>query len=272
MSLKSILAVTSGEQDDAALLRAAASLAVRMVAHVNVIPAFADPAADYVAYGASLRPAGPAAGRIADSERAAQERLEVLAREIAAETRASIHVEKRALQPAVALAFAAVLADVVLFSAGAARSPTLGPLFAETLLSTRAPVMLVRGGGPRGGPAAIAWDGSAQAGHAVRAALPLLQTASGVLILRNIDDVDAEDDAGERLRAYLAAHGITNVAARHVHGESVAASVLAAAQADKCDLLVAGAYGRPRFFEMVLGGATRAFAHAAQGPSVLLAH
>ncbi|HRK65213.1 MAG TPA: hypothetical protein PLN53_12525, partial [Terricaulis sp.] len=94
------------------------------------------------------------------------------------------------------------------------------------------------------------------------------------LIVRNVDDAGAADAAGdpERLRTYLAAHGVSDIAVRNVRGERVAASLLAAAQADSCALLIAGAYGRPRFYEMVLGGATRAFVIAAEGPSLLLAH
>jgi hypothetical protein len=36
--------------------------------------------------------------------------------------------------------------------------------------------------------------------------------------------------------------------------------------------LVAGAYGRPRLFEIILGGTTRSLTHAPEGPSLLLAH
>lgn len=274
MSLKSILVAASGEGDDAQVIAAAAALAARVGGYVQVTPAFADPAADYVAYGAALAASGSAAARIAQSEHAAQERVEAIARDAAARERVTIEVSQRALQPPVALARAAVLADVVMFAAAAAQSQTLAPLFAETLLATRAPVLLTRAATVLSGPAAIAWDGSAQAGRAVRAALPLLALAPGVLIVRNVDDAGAADAAGdpERLRTYLAAHGVSDIAVRNVRGERVAASLLAAAQADNCALLIAGAYGRPRFYEMVLGGATRAFVNAAEGPSLLLAH
>lgn len=274
MSLKSILVAASGDNDDAQLIDAAAALAARMGGYVQVTPAFADPAADYVAYGAALAASGAAATRIAQTEHAAQERIEAIARDAATRQRVTIEVSKRALQPPIALARAAVLADVVMFTAAAAQSQMLASLFAETLLATRAPVLLTRGEAVLNGPAAIAWDGSAQAGRAVRAALPLLAQAPGVLIVRNVDDAGAAEDAGdpERLRTYLAAHGVSDIAVRNVRGERVAASLLSAAQADKCALLIAGAYGRPRFYEMVLGGATRAFVSAVEGPSLLLAH
>jgi nucleotide-binding universal stress UspA family protein len=274
MTVKSIVAVASGEADDAVVLSAAGKIATRFGAHINVIPAFADPAADLVYYGATLHAIGDAGARIAASERASQERVESLARDVAAAKNVTITVEKRALQPAVALAPAAILADLVVFGAGAAQSPLLGALFAETLLSIRAPVLLVKGLAAGGGPVAIAWDGSAQAGRAVRAALPLIQAASGVLIVRNVDDETITAPAAdvEALRAYLGRHGVANIAEREVRGARIAESLLAAAKADKCELLIAGGYGRPRLFEMVLGGTTQALVRAAGEPNLLLSH
>ncbi|ANP45866.1 universal stress protein [Candidatus Viadribacter manganicus] len=273
MTLKSIIVVACGEDSDVDVVGAAGKLGARFGAQVLVTPAFPDPAADLVYYGAALQTVGDASERIIASERVAQERLEALGRDVAAREGVAVTVEKRALLPAVALAPAAVLADLVLF-AGAAVQSTLGALFAETLLSTRAPVMLIKGAAVAGGPVAIAWDGSGQAARAVRAALPLLQAASGVLILRNVDDETAEAEASssEKLRAYLGLHGVTNIALREVRGARVAESLLSAARADKCELLVAGAYGRPRLFEMVLGGTTRALVHGAGAPNLLFSH
>lgn len=273
MTLKSIVVVANGGESDADGIGAAGKLAARFGAHVSVTPAFPDPAADLVYYGAALQTVGDASDRITDSERAAQERLEALGRDIASQEKVAVTVDKRALLPAAALAPAAILADLVLF-AGAAVQANLGALFAETLLSTRAPVMLIKDAPIGAGPIAIAWDGSGQAARAVRAALPLLVAASGVLILRNVDDESAEAEASssEKLRAYLTLHGATNIALREVRGGRVADSLLAAARADKCELLVAGAYGRPRLFEMVLGGTTRALVQEAGAPNLLFSH
>lgn len=273
MTLKSIVVVANGGESDADAIGAAGKLAARFGAHVSVTPAFPDPAADLVYYGAALQTVGDASDRITDSERAAQERLEALGRDIASQEKVAVTVDKRALLPAAALAPAAILADLVLF-AGAAVQANLGALFAETLLSTRAPVMLIKDAPIGAGPIAIAWDGSGQAARAVRAALPLLVAASGVLILRNVDDESAEAEASssEKLRAYLTLHGATNIALREVRGGRVADSLLAAARADKCELLVAGAYGRPRLFEMVLGGTTRALVQEAGAPNLLFSH
>jgi len=273
MTLKSIIVVASGEDSDPALIATAAKFAVPFGAHVAVVPAFPDPAADMVSYGAGLQNVGDAAERIRVSEQAAQAHLEALGRDIAAAEGAHVIVEKRALLPALALAPAAILADLTVF-AGAAAQASLGGLFAETLLSARAPVMLAKGAPIAGGPIAIAWDGSAQAARAVRAALPFLQNASGALVLRNVDDEtsDAEASSSERLRAYLALHDVKNVALMEVRGARVADSLLSAARTENCDLLVAGAYGRPRLFEMVLGGTTRRLVQAPGGPNLLFSH
>lgn len=274
MALKSLIVVATGGADDAGALGTTAKLGAKFGARVLVAPAFPDPAAELVYYGASLKTLGEAGARIVESERAAQERLESLGRDVASREGVTIMVEKRALQPAVALAPAAILSDLVVFSAGAVRSPLGAGLLAETLLSSRVAVMIDKGAPVTGGAVAIAWDGSAQAARAVRAALPLIKAASGVVVLHNVEDQTTEFTAGtaERLMTYLALHGVKSVLMRDVHGARVAESLLAAAKAEKCELLVAGAYGRPRLFEMVLGGTTRALVEAESGPNLLLAH
>ena len=66
------------------------------------------------------------------------------------------------------------MADVVVIGARCARDVlTFGALFAETLLTARVPVFLVKNGPLQFDRAAIAWDGSNQAGRAVKAALPI---------------------------------------------------------------------------------------------------
>jgi len=284
MSVKLIAAVASGDAEDAGVLAGAGKLAARFGALVRVVPAFPDPAADLVFYGATLRRAlrAEAAERVAASERDAQEALEALVRDVAAREGLAISakdigpamvLELRELQPALALASGAVLADLVVFGAGAARGP-LAPLLAETLLSTRAPCLLLKGEQPAFGKAAIAWDGSAQAGRALRAALPLLQGAPSVVVLRNVDDDAVRPDLADvsLIHDYLTRHGVAEVAMRELHGAQIAASLLDAARGEGAALLVAGAYGRPRLMEIVLGGTTHTLACDPNGPHVLLAH
>lgn len=284
MTLKSVVAVASGGTEDASVLTCAGKLAAHYGALVRVAPAFANPAADLVFYGAMLGQSLPpeAVERLAASGRDAQAALDALMRDVATREGLASHLhdfgpaivlEPRELQPALALASAAALTDLVVFGSGAAGG-ALAPLFAETLLSMRAPCLLVKDERPLFGPAAIAWDGSAQAGRALRAALPLLQAAPAVFVLHNTDD-----DAGRwteaepaRIQDYLARHGVSNVAMREARGGHVAASLLEAARGEGCALLVAGGYGRPRLMELALGGTTRVLVEAPEGPHVLLTH
>lgn len=272
--LRAMVTIAAGEAEDVALIEVSTAIAKRADAHVRVIPAFPDPAADLVYYGATLGTSLPevAVERVVAAEREKQAKIEQFGREAAAKHQAHVAVEPRKLLPAIAVANAAVLADTVAFHGVAARS-TLNGIFAETLISTRAPCLLVNSDKTTLSTAAIAWDGSAQAGRAVRAALPLLRLASRVLVLRNVEDegLDAEAGASAGLIAYLGWHGV-NAVGLDLRGERVAPSLLEAARAEKCDLLVSGAYGRPRLYEMVLGGTTRALAQAAEAPHLFLAH
>ena len=273
--LKSIVAVASGTQEDSVLFSVSAALAARSDGRVRVVPAFADPAADLIYYGATLGAGLPevAIERVAAAERERQEKIEALASAAAAAKKAPVSVDKRDLVPAIAVANAAVLADLTVFHGTAARG-ALNAVFAETLISTRAPCLLVNNASDEFASAAIAWDGSAQAGRTVRAALPLLRLAAKVIVLRNTEDGGLDEGAvtPDALADYLRRHGVKGVATRDIHGERVAPSLLAMVREENCELLVSGAYGRPRLYEMALGGTTRTLVMAEQAPHLLLAH
>jgi hypothetical protein len=147
MSYKSIVAVASGQDSDAHVFDAAARLSSQFAAHARVLPAYPDPAADLVAYGAALEGVSEAViERVRDGERSQQQKLESRIAEAAARAGvlygakldgASIEAQTRALMPSVAIAQAAVLADLLLFGGDAARG-SLSALFAEALLEARA--------------------------------------------------------------------------------------------------------------------------------------
>lgn len=148
-------------------------------------------------------------------------------------------------------------------------------VLAEALIDCRAPVLVARGSPDRlSGVAAIAWDGSLQAGRAVRAALPLLATASRIVVVQQASGLDrliANPDVG-RLGLYLAAHGLPAPEAVTAGAGDEGRALLDAARSHGADLFVAGAYGHTRFRERVLGGATRSFLDDAGGPCLILAH
>lgn len=108
--------------------------------------------------------------------------------------------------------------------------------------------------------AIIAWNESAEAMNAIRAALPLLKKASSVRVTV-IDPPrhgHERSDPGGPLSVFLARHGIK--VEIDVLGKSLprVSDVLLRHAADKnADLVVMGAYGHSRFREAILGGATR---------------
>jgi hypothetical protein len=108
---------------------------------------------------------------------------------------------------------------------------------------------------------AIAWNGSTEAIRAVHSALPLLQQANEVLLLRG-EPKDVCQEVSWKppfdIDAYLARHGI-RVRSQDVvcAPDEAGAILLAQAARFDADLLVMGAYGRSRFSEWALGGATR---------------
>ena len=108
---------------------------------------------------------------------------------------------------------------------------------------------------------AIAWNGAPEAIRAVHSALPLLQRANEVLLLRGASRGILEDVAWKPpfdIDAYLDRHGIhprSQDLVDTAHG--IGAALLEQAEAFHADLLVMGAYGRSRFSEWALGGATR---------------
>lgn len=127
--------------------------------------------------------------------------------------------------------------------------------------------LLFRGGGPvlsvppesravSAAHIAVAWDGGASAGRALRSARPLLRRADTVTVV-TVREGRKKPDSGPVL------HGLKRlgVAAQAVDldggGEPVGAVLFAAAADNNCDLLVMGAYGHSRMRELILGGATR---------------
>ena len=106
----------------------------------------------------------------------------------------------------------------------------------------------------------VAWNESAEAMNAVRAALPLLTKAASVrvTVIEPPRHGHERSDPGGPLSVFLARHGIK--VEIDVLGKSLprVSDVLLRHASDKdADLIVMGAYGHSRFREAILGGATR---------------
>lgn len=109
--------------------------------------------------------------------------------------------------------------------------------------------------------ALVAWNGSSQSAAAVRKALPLLRRAEQVTVL--VGHSRAAFPATMRppeldVIAYLKHEDVAATAKTLAVSEADAgAAILKAAAESGADLIVMGAFGRSRFKEWILGGATR---------------
>ena len=121
---------------------------------------------------------------------------------------------------------------------------------------------------------AIAWNGSPEAMRAVHSALPFLQGKQVLLLWGEEREKyhGVEWDPPFNINEYLHRRGVMveqrAVSAKH---DDVGGVLLDEAMRFRADLLVMGAYGRTRFSEWMLGGATRHVLAWANIP-VLLRH
>jgi len=286
MSLKHMIAIAAGGDGDSHALGLASSLASQHDGVVEVLPIYPDSAADMVALGMTLGAtlSHEAIEELAAAERELQDRIVIAAKAAANEADVvfaagegapRMSVLGRGLRPAMALGRVAPLADLVVFGQSHLDHSPGSDLFGQCLLGDRAPVLIARQPADSlSGPAAIAWDGSPQAGRAVKAALPLLAMASEVHIVQCVTGFDREtsDPDTDLLNAYLKLHGVGEGSPVLVEGTNEGAAIIAAAEGKMATLLVAGAWGHSRLREAVFGGATRDFLRCRNGPNLLLAH
>lgn len=286
MSLKHMIAIAAGGDGDREALGLSSSLASQHAGVVEVLPIYPDSAADMVALGmtlgATLSPA--AIEELAAAERELQVRIEDTARAAANEADVvfgagegapRMVVLNRGLRPPLALSRHAPLADLVVFGQGHLDQGIGREAFGQCLLGERSPVLVARQQPDSlSGPAVIAWDGSPQAGRAVKASLPLLAMASEIHIVQCVSGLDREatDPDTAPLNAYLQLHGVGEGVVTLVEGDDEGAALIAAAKGKTATLIVAGAWGHSRLREAVFGGATRAFLGGKHGPNLLLAH
>ena len=114
---------------------------------------------------------------------------------------------------------------------------------------------------PRFDTVVVAWKGTAESVRAVHAALPLLRRARRIVLVHgepkeSYSSVDWTPQFD--INAWFARHEL-KIDGRtfQADGEEAGAGLLLNAYEAGADLLVMGAYGRSRFSEWILGGATR---------------
>ena len=139
----------------------------------------------------------------------------------------------------------------------------LEPVVEGALFEGQVPVLVVPDDvTPHARPArvVVAWNESAEALRAVRAALPMLAAADKVHVV--VIDPPAHgpqrSDPGGMLSQFLARHGVSvevDVLSKTL--PRVSDVLMRHASDVDADLVVMGAYGHSRFREAILGGATR---------------
>lgn len=146
----------------------------------------------------------------------------------------------------------------------------------NALMDYRAPLLVVRGPALLpAAPAMVAWDGSLQAGRALRAAMPLLRQASRITVLQDPDRLDESERAWadpRRVAEYLQQAGAAHVSVQLIAGQWPGLGLAQTAVEEGAGLIVAGAFGHARVREALFGGATNAFLTDEKGPHLLLAH
>lgn len=118
----------------------------------------------------------------------------------------------------------------------------------------------------------IAWNASREAARAVADAMPILERAKQVTVLCINPPPSLGDEPGADIALHLARHGVKAEAAHiFAHDIEPGDALLSRAADLSADLIVMGAYGRPRLRELILGGVTRQMLQQMTVP-VLMAH
>ncbi|SIN60773.1 Universal stress protein family protein [Parasphingorhabdus marina DSM 22363] len=154
------------------------------------------------------------------------------------------------------------LMDIIVLSSASGDWDSAIPLgiLGEVLFDTRVPLLVQPDTVKKfnvAGPAVVAWNGSFEAGNALRSAIPLLKLSSDVHIVTIAEDKDHDLpplDACE----YLSRHGIkSEVHEQQAEKSSVDTALLSTVETLGAGYLVMGAYGHGRARQFLFGGVTR---------------
>jgi nucleotide-binding universal stress UspA family protein len=259
MSYKTILlGLVAGDERNEVRLNTTMSLAASQNAHVTalyMIPPFNIPV-----YAAVPIPSDIADRYYADEEAAAAPVIDAFETALTAQGDVTGEVHISRSLPLDALQDSASFADLIVLGQPHedGYEPATDSLIGDIALSAGLPVLAV----PRVGSydtvgknVLLAWTRRRESTRAVREALPLLEGADRVLVLR----ANPADDGREaELGAYLARHGVkVDIKDMTVTDISVADAILNTVSDEGCDLIAMGAYGHSRVREYAFGGVTR---------------
>jgi nucleotide-binding universal stress UspA family protein len=271
MSWTRILAPMTGAPTDTQALEAAVALAAPFDAVVSAVFAPAD-AADLMPWmgeglmgGVQLAALESMKEAAAEGERVSRARLDALDY-----PRKDFLVLNTPVWAC--LCMEARLADVVVFGPEPARGR--GPLvevFQQILMEERRPVFVARSVPDPALPVALAWDGGKEASRAAREAIPWLKRSPDVAILAAHSATPRNFDP-HRLAEFLAVRGVKARVEELTGTGDAGPLLLEGAKAMGAGILVAGAFGHPRFQQFIFGGVTRTLMQAEAGPSLFLSH
>ena len=250
------------------MLGAAGALAERFDAELSAVYAPLEPSDVMPWTGEGFLGAAQVAAL--DTLRSASDEAEARARDAVAAAPVARRRFRRLESPVWAsLCGEARFADVTVFTEEAARGRgLLGEAFQHVLMEERRPVFVPRRAGLE--RVVVAWDGGPEATRAARAALPWLARAEVTVLVAPAATPRTFDPM--RLQEWLQGQGVTattEVVAEAGEPGAVLGHALARLEAE---VLVAGAFGHPRFQRFIFGGATKSLLSAEGGPSLFLAH
>lgn len=271
--MKSILLHVDGDSCMEARLQAALDLARAHEAHITFLQAVSyEIFAPGDIYGSAMAAAMPVIKEAAEKLRADIE-ADMQNEDVSWEWRFIYGMAERRLLEQSALHDLIIVGPHDIGEHGRGPSAMVG----ELVLKAPVPVLVIPGEWKRFDPHApvlVAWNGSSEACVALRAAVPLLRTASKVILVSVAEEKDAArfDFPPVDGAQYLSRHGIEAELVEIPKGEAKIADTLAsAAQMRDCGLMVMGAYGHSRLSEFLLGGVTRRSLDDPEMP-ILLAH
>lgn len=165
-------------------------------------------------------------------------------------------------EPARGLSRSSALTDVMVLSSCSGVQDNNLPLgiLGDVIFNSNIPVVVQPDGVKKfeaAGPAVVAWNGSLEAGNALRAAVPLLKLASDVHIVVVEEDKD-HDLPPLEASEYLSRYGIkSKIHELAADKSSVQAVLLSTIDTLDARYMVMGAYGHSRAREFFFGGVTR---------------
>jgi len=259
--IRSILVPLAGQPEDRRCLKAAGALAQRTGAHVAALYALPDPLAQLTALSrADIQiPDSVLAHQAARNEevRLGVERAFSAWRdECGLGASASLCLVEDGRENAVTEA--ALLADLIISALPGHAHPGRFDSIACAVFKAGRPALAVpmQAPVPAFAPhqrAALAWNGTPAAAHALTAALPLLADCAELVVL----SVDGDEARSlDPVLTYLRRHDISATGQHLAHSSNTAATLHRAANESGARMLVMGAFGHGLTRELVCGGVT----------------